>query len=627
MDKGHNKKIRVLLFFALFFFLLMFHAFFKFERTFLSMETHQKQEELGKTAKIKAETIQKKYANMVASLQAFAENIRGLSADSEQVGRQMTLLAKVGYFNYVGISDRQGNAMDSDQHKTNIQEREYFQEAISGKISISDVIDSQVNEGEEVQVLAVPIWRDSLPQGIVFGIVNVGTMDKLMENETGSDIYTQIVDSKGNYVTRFQNKDTLVGNKNVWDDFAEYEILEGSLEKIKSDMSNQKSDSFRFRKGEEERISFYTPLGLKEYYVFSTINSKYIKTWARKINEEVCFMILEMGAAFLLLLAGLYWFNKKVQEELQTSHTEAVSSEEIMRIAIQQSRQIVFEYDIQTKRLWKKAGIENCLFSKSVMNRVPESVLEKNLIMDASVNDFREIFERISEEDVLEKVIKVKEKNRIQWFKIIIKNIFDQKHHILNTVGIVEDVTEKKEQEELLEEGQKEKMDLQERAEKDGLTGLYNSATVKMKIQEFLASSRVKDGIHLFVLMDLDNFKQINDTFGHQYGDQVLKEVADILRKKFRRDDILGRLGGDEFTALLLNATGFEVMEPVFRELCDELKRTYTKDGKSVTISASFGIAEAPKYGTAFGELYEKSDLMLYKVKESTKNGYQAYKN
>lgn len=447
------------MFFALFFFLLMFHAFFKFERTFLSMETHQKQEELGKTAKIKAETIQKKYANMVASLQAFAENIRGLSADSEQVGRQMTLLAKVGYFNYVGISDRQGNAMDSDQHKTNIQEREYFQEAISGKISISDVIDSQVNEGEEVQVLAVPIWRDSLPQGIVFGIVNVGTMDKLMENETGSDIYTQIVDSKGNYVTRFQNKDTLVGNKNVWDDFAEYEILEGSLEKIKSDMSNQKSDSFRFRKGEEERISFYTPLGLKEYYVFSTINSKYIKTWARKINEEVCFMILEMGAAFLLLLAGLYWFNKKVQEELQTSHTEAVSSEEIMRIAIQQSRQIVFEYDIQTKRLWKKAGIENCLFSKSVMNRVPESVLEKNLIMDALVNDFREIFERISEEDVLEKVIKVKEKNRIQWFKIIIKNIFDQKHHILNTVGIVEDVTEKQEQEELLEEGQKEKME------------------------------------------------------------------------------------------------------------------------------------------------------------------------
>lgn len=626
MDKGHNKKIRVLLFFVLCFFLLMFHAFFKFEKTFLSMEMHQKQEELGKTAKIKAETIQKKYANMVTSLQALAENVKGLTGDLDHVSRQMVLVAEAGYFDYVGVSDDQGNTMDSEQHRTNIKEREYFKDAIAGKISISDVLDSQVKEGEEVQILAVPIWRDGISRGVVFGIVNIGTMDKLMENVTGSDIYTQIIDSKGNYVTRFKNKDTLIQNKNVWDDFAEYEFLEGSIEKIKEDMEKQKSDSFEFRKGEEERFSFYTPLGLKEYYVFSTINSEYIKQWTGKINEEVYFMILEMGTAFLLLLAGLYWFNKKVQEELQTSHTEAVSSEELMRIAIQESKQIVFEYDINTKRLWKKAGVENCLLSNSVMSRIPESVLEKNLIAESSVEDFKDIFEQIQEKEVLEKIIKVKAENQIQWFQIIIKNIFNNKHHILNTVGIIEDVTEKKVQEELLQEGQKENQNLKERAEKDGLTGLYNAATVKMKVQEFLASSRCKEGTHLFVLMDLDNFKQINDTFGHQYGDQVLKEVADTLRGKFRRDDILGRLGGDEFAALLLNATSFEVMNPVFRELCAALKKTYTKDGKSVTISASFGIAEAPEYGTTFEELYEKSDLMLYKVKEDSKNGYQAYK-
>lgn len=626
MDKGHNKKIRVLLFFVLCFFLLMFHAFFKFEKTFLSMEMHQKQEELGKTAKIKAETIQKKYANMVTSLQALAENVQGLTDDLDHVSRQMVLVAEAGYFDYVGVSDDQGNAMDSEQHRTNIKEREYFKDAIAGKISISDVLDSQVKEGEEVQILAVPIWRDGISRGVVFGIVNIGTMDKLMENVTGSDIYTQIVDSKGNYVTRFKNKDTLIQNKNVWDDFAEYEFLEGSIEKIKEDMELQKSDSFEFRKGDEERFSFYTPLGLKEYYVFSTINSEYIKQWTGKINEEVYFMILEMGTAFLLLLGGLYWFNKRVQEELQTSHTEAVSSEELMRIAIQESKQIVFEYDINTKRLWKKAGVENCLLSDSIMSRIPESVLEKNLIAESSVEDFKDIFEQIQEKEVLEKIIKVKAESQIQWFKIIIKNIFDNKHHILNTVGIIEDVTEKKVQEELIQEGQKENKDLKERAEKDGLTGLYNAATVKMKVQEFLASSRCKEGTHLFVLMDLDNFKQINDTFGHQYGDQVLKEVADTLRRKFRRDDILGRLGGDEFAALLLNATGFEVMDPVFLELCAALKKTYTKDGKSVTISASFGIAEAPEYGTTFEELYEKSDLMLYKVKEDSKNGYQAYK-
>ena len=144
MDKGHNKKIRVLLFFVLCFFLLMFHAFFKFEKTFLSMEMHQKQEELGKTAKIKAETIQKKYANMVTSLQALAENVKGLTGDLDHVSRQMVLVAEAGYFDYVGVSDDQGNAMDSEQHRTNIKEREYFKDAIEGKISISDVLDSQV---------------------------------------------------------------------------------------------------------------------------------------------------------------------------------------------------------------------------------------------------------------------------------------------------------------------------------------------------------------------------------------------------------------------------------------------------------------------------------------------------
>ena len=106
--------------------------------------------------------------------------------------------------------------MKRDMRRNTPNHREYFKDAMEGKISISDVLDSQVKEGEEVQILAVPIWKDGVSCGVIFGIVNLGTMDKLMENVTGSDIYTQIVDSKGNYVTRYQNKDTLIQNKNVF---------------------------------------------------------------------------------------------------------------------------------------------------------------------------------------------------------------------------------------------------------------------------------------------------------------------------------------------------------------------------------------------------------------------------
>ncbi len=113
-------------------------------------------------------------------------------------------------------------------------------------------------------------------------------------------------------------------------------------------------------------------------------------------------------------------------------------------------------------------------------------------------------------------------------------------------------------------------------------------------------------------MIDLDNFKEINDNFGHQYGDKVLTEVAQILQNMFRRDDIVARLGGDEFVVFLVNAASYEVMKPLFQRLCDKLSRTYTQNDISVKISASLGISVAPEQGTTFKELYKKSDMALY---------------
>ena len=84
------------------------------------------------------------------------------------------------------------------------------------------------------------------------------------------------------------------------------------------------------------------------------------------------------------------------------------------------------------------------------MSNIPESLIQKGVIARSSFQDFREIFERISEEEILEKNIKVQAENRVQWFKIIIKNVYDDHHQILKTVGIVDDITEQKLQEELL---------------------------------------------------------------------------------------------------------------------------------------------------------------------------------
>lgn len=85
----------------------------------------------------------------------------------------------------------------------------------------------------------------------------------------------------------------------------------------------------------------------------------------------------------------------------------------------------------------------------------------------------------------------------------------------------------------------------------------------------------------------MDNFKLINDTFGHQYGDEVLIEVADILKNSFRKHDIAVRLGGDELVVLLVDTDGYKKIEALLVNLCKKLTKTYTKDGISGPVSGS----------------------------------------
>lgn len=122
-----------------------------------------------------------------------------------------------------------------------------------------------------------------------------------------------------------------------------------------------------------------------------------------------------------------------------------------------------------------------------------------------------------------------------------------------------------------------------------------------------------------------DNFKAINDTFGHQYGNEVLVEMAGIFSNQFRSGDIVGRFGGVEFLAFLPNTRGFERMEYVFQRLVKECDRNYEKDGVVINVSASFGIAVAPDHGVTYEELSQKADEMLLAVKRENKKGYRLY--
>ena len=176
-----------------------------------------------------------------------------------------------------------------------------------------------------------------------------------------------------------------------------------------------------------------------------------------------------------------------------------------------------------------------------------------------------------------------------------------------------------------IDEQKKEELRLRKLAERDGLSGLYNASMMRSMVNDILHQPMLNEFYQVLLLLDLDNFKMINDTFGHMYGDRVLKDTAKILINKFRENDLVARMGGDEFAVLLRDVKELSLIYHIFDELQKELHRVYEKYGKKVEISASIGIAYSPQHGLSFDELYEKADRALYQVKYKYKNGIQIY--
>ncbi len=165
-------------------------------------------------------------------------------------------------------------------------------------------------------------------------------------------------------------------------------------------------------------------------------------------------------------------------------------------------------------------------------------------------------------------------------------------------------------------------LDLKYKSERDPLVGAYNKSTVESLISEHIISG----GIGVMLMIDLDNFKSINDNYGHSYGDKVLCEVNDKLNEIFRDNDIIGRVGGDEFLVYLKNVNETSIIVRRAEVVCKALNKTYYMNDKpSVTVSSSVGIALNPDDANSFKELFDKADVAMYAAKKCGKNNYKIY--
>ncbi|MGE3295841.1 MAG: EAL domain-containing protein [Porticoccaceae bacterium] len=160
----------------------------------------------------------------------------------------------------------------------------------------------------------------------------------------------------------------------------------------------------------------------------------------------------------------------------------------------------------------------------------------------------------------------------------------------------------------------------------DALTGLPNRARLTQELGLALNQASINDERIAVFFLDLDNFKNINDSLGHQVGDLLLKAVADRLRSSVRRSDFIARLGGDEFTVILRRVESEQVVATIARNILLALSEPFVFIHKRMMVSTSIGIALYPDHGADVSSLLKHADLAMFKAKE-TKNQFCFYQD
>ncbi len=315
---------------------------------------------------------------------------------------------------------------------------------------------------------------------------------------------------------------------------------------------------------------------------------------------------------------------KKTEEEL-------ARLKERLEYAIEGSQDVVWDWDIQHRkfdisRRWREvsgysgakmphriAGLQRLVHPadrKQVLRRVRDCLQGRSRYLDVTY--------RLLHRD-----------GRIVWISSRAVTLYDDQGRAIRMVGTHRDITHSKELEfRLIQQAQtieKQRDKLWFRAHHDALTQLPNRIYFRKLLDVAINEAQPQQERLAVLFIDLDNFKTINDTCGHEMGDEVLRYVADLLRQGVRSGDVVARLGGDEFILIIRNIAEKEAIKKLVKKLQDLFREPYRSGRCSLDLSVSIGIALYPQDGVQPDRLSRHADRAMYRVKQSGRGSWQFY--
>lgn len=333
------------------------------------------------------------------------------------------------------------------------------------------------------------------------------------------------------------------------------------------------------------------------------------------------------GLAAALLAGTLLLYILRVNRRLSASMRqlgaaaeELAISEERYRLLAEHASEVIWTMDLDGRFTYISPSVEK--LRGFTVAEVMQQSLDQSLTPDSAVVAARGLAAAINAVRNGEPVPPFREDleqpckdGTTVWTEVTVTSMTNARGEFAGLLGVTRDVTKRRQTEERI----------RHMAQYDALTELPNRALFSETLKQALALARRSGGKLAVMFLDLDHFKPINDQFGHDVGDLVLRAAAGRIRGCLRESDTVARIGGDEFVLLLTNVEDVGAAWRVGEKIRHALEQPFPINGRAFVLSASLGVALYPEHGVSELELAKAADVAMYVAKREGRNGCTVY--
>ncbi len=386
-----------------------------------------------------------------------------------------------------------------------------------------------------------------------------------------------------------------------------YDIIGYNKEEVKEEFENSV-------------ISFVLPEDYSKFIILRAglENGDYIQREVRMLTKE--------GRTVWVLLNGNFIIDRNGDDtisavfvditESKKMHERLLLEEERYRVAAEISNDILFEYEINEDVMEYVDKYRDLYGREPIISNFTKNIRQsEEMVHPEDIGIFTEYCQALkSGREMMESEFRICDaRNKYIWCHIRGKTIYDDNRNPVRVIGKLVNIDLHK----------KELENLENKAKKDPLTGVYNKVTTKDMIDHFIQKHH--DRKHIFMIVDIDDFKQINDRYGHLQGDRILSFVISQVKMIFTGGEIIGRIGGDEFAVFVGDINNIETVIMKAKLLQRALRTVYREEEFEISVSGSIGISMYPKDGKSYNQLLNCADKALYDVKGHGKDGYKLF--